>query len=86
MQKQDICVLSGFSVVGVRSGAEMARNPQITEEMVEKLNEWCSKGFLKPKVLSFRPEKASEAYSLLHTRKAVGKVAVVWGTRGKAML
>ena len=68
----------GFSVVGVRSGAEMARNPELTVEMLAKLNSWCSQGMLKPKVTVFTPERVKEAYSRLHARKAVGKIAVVW--------
>eukprot|EP01126_Amoeba_proteus_P066302 TRINITY_DN9564_c0_g1_i2.p1 TRINITY_DN9564_c0_g1~~TRINITY_DN9564_c0_g1_i2.p1 ORF type:complete len:204 (-),score=63.32 TRINITY_DN9564_c0_g1_i2:151-693(-) len=73
-------LIKGFSLIGVRSGAEMARDPQMTMEMIMELLKLTKQGKLKPFVHSVvPPERAQEAFQALSNRTVTGKAVICFG-------
>lgn len=76
-------LVKGCSIVGVRSGAEMMRDPSLTVEMASKLLMWAkdhqSARQLAPKIgLLVGPERAKEAFKVIADRTVTGKAVVQW--------
>merc|ERR1712196_741040 len=68
-------LIKGFSLVGVRMGAQMMQEPSLLEEMTEELLKLAHEGKLQPHVsLEFPMDKAQEAFTVVAERKAIGKV------------
>lgn len=68
-------LVKGYSVVGVRSGAELLTNPHLMEDTVRALN----RSSLKPLVETFPAHDAKSAFRKLAEKKAIGKLVVTFG-------
>eukprot|EP00462_Mataza_sp_D1_P021915 CAMPEP_0175145114 /NCGR_PEP_ID=MMETSP0087-20121206/14562_1 /TAXON_ID=136419 /ORGANISM="Unknown Unknown, Strain D1" /LENGTH=342 /DNA_ID=CAMNT_0016429767 /DNA_START=1 /DNA_END=1029 /DNA_ORIENTATION=+ len=82
----NLALVKGFSLVGVRAGAEMARNPNLVKEMADDLRKWTNDGQtdLVPLVDHLYPLKDfKKAYRVLNERKVVGKACVSFASASK---
>ena len=78
----NLLLVKGISVLGVRAGADMQRQPQLTSEMNERLVE-ITQGSrarsLAPVIdLQVDAEHFAQAYRRLATRAVIGKATVAW--------
>jgi NADPH:quinone reductase-like Zn-dependent oxidoreductase len=65
-------LVKGFSIVGVRSGAELLLKPDLMREM----NESMQKTSIRPVIDVFPVLSAKEAFAKLAQRKAKGKIVL----------
>jgi len=73
----NMALIKGFSLVGVRAGESMRRNPQLAIEMYQRLQEWTDEGKLKPYIDKiFDLSNYKEAFTSIDTRKVLGKAVV----------
>jgi NADPH:quinone reductase len=73
----NLTLLKGCSIVGVFWGEFVRREPQRFAEVIRQLGVWYQSGKLKPYVSEQFPlERASEALTLMSTRKAKGKLVL----------
>eukprot|EP01006_Ploeotia_vitrea_P022087 TRINITY_DN5449_c0_g1_i2.p1 TRINITY_DN5449_c0_g1~~TRINITY_DN5449_c0_g1_i2.p1 ORF type:complete len:285 (-),score=28.02 TRINITY_DN5449_c0_g1_i2:15-869(-) len=79
----NIPLIKGFSVVGVRAGAEMRRNPAFALEMNKKVQEWGAEGKLSPLVTQVNASGWKQLFTAMADRKVVGKAVVVWEETAK---
>jgi len=80
----NIPLIKGFSVVGVRSGAEMRLNPKLTKDMIKELLSLANAGKLTPLVYANFPiDKVTEAMSVVANRSVIGKAVVSTTTQHK---
>lgn len=75
-------LIKGFSIVGVRAGEQMRKEPALVEEMLQNLQKWVETrqiGALAP-VLDdvFDICDFKNAFSLILERKVKGKVVLDW--------
>jgi NADPH2:quinone reductase len=71
-------LVKGYSIVGVRAGESMRRNPKLTSEMFQKYLEWTTQGKLAPHVVQFQHNDYKNAFSTIADRKAIGKCVILW--------
>ena len=70
-------LLKGASVIGVFWGSFREREPDVERENFRQLFSWFEEGRLKPLISARYPlEQASEALSVLRSRKATGKLVL----------
>jgi len=82
----NLVLVKGFDVVGVRSGFEMRRQPELAIEMAQKLLELTDAETLRNGGFDIAPlvdhtydmEAFKEAFTVLHKREVVGKAAIVF--------
>jgi len=75
----NLALVKGFSVVGVRAGAQMTLHPELAREMYQKIEEWGLEGKLIPYVDQvFDKENFRDAFRIISHNKALGKVVVKW--------
>lgn len=76
--KTNLLLIKGASVLGVRAGEAVRRNPALGEVRLKALLQWAEEGKLRPNV-SHRVPLAdyAKAMRLLLDRKAIGRVALV---------
>jgi len=73
----NLALVKGFSLVGVRSGAQLLLSPHLREEMLKDLLPMAEKGLLHPYIQCSVPmERAAEAFKLVAERKIIGKAVV----------
>jgi NADPH2:quinone reductase len=73
-------LLKGASVVGVFWGSFTAREPELATANLATVASMIADGTLRPRVTDvFMLDEIVDAYELLATRKAMGKVVVVMG-------
>ena len=78
--RTNLVLIKGASVLGVRAGEAVRRNPALAEVRIRKLLEWAEAGKIRPHISHRLPlERTAEAMRLLIERKAIGRVAVVMG-------
>jgi len=83
----NIPLIKGFSVVGVRSGAEMLLNPKMTQEMIVALLGLADQGKLKPLIYCEVPlSKAQDAFFAIANRNVIGKAVVLLDTENQPKL
>jgi NADPH2:quinone reductase len=76
----NIALIKGFSVVGVRAGEAVRRDPQIGVEYHRELWKLANEGRIRPHVSHVLPlERWVEAMALLTERKVVGKAVLDLG-------
>src|SRR5438874_13748482 len=80
LAKTNLLMIKGASVLGVRAGEAVRRNPALGEVRIKALTEWAEAGKLRPNVSHRLPlEDYAKAMRLLIERKAIGRVALVMG-------
>jgi len=78
LAKTNLLMIKGASVLGVRAGEAVRRDPALGEMRIKALLEWAEAGKLRPNVSHRMPlEDYARAMRLLIDRKAIGRVALV---------
>lgn len=76
--KTNLLLIKGASVLGVRAGEAVRKNPALGEVRLKALLQWAEEGKLRPNVSHRLPlEDYAKAMRLLLDRKAIGRVALV---------
>ncbi len=76
--RTNLLLIKGASVVGVRAGEAVRRNPAAGEVRIKALTEWAEAGKIRPNISHRLPlEDYAQAMRLLVDRKAIGRVALV---------
>jgi NADPH2:quinone reductase len=80
LAKTNLLMIKGASVLGVRAGEAVRKNPALGEVRIKALLEWAEGGKIRPNVSHWRPlEDYARAMRLLIDRKAIGRVALTMG-------
>lgn len=75
--KANLALLKGASVVGVRAGEMVRRDPSLAAPRLRQLVAWAEQGHLKPHISHRFPlERFREAMHVVSDRKAVGRVVL----------
>ena len=78
LAKTNLVLIKGASVLGVRAGEAVRKNPALGEARTRALLEWAEAGRIRPNVLHRLPlEDYAVAMRLLIDRKAIGRVALM---------
>ncbi len=78
--RTNLLLIKGASVLGVRAGEAVRRNPALGEMRLKALLEWAEAGRIRPNISHRLPlEDYAKAMRLLIDRKAIGRVALVMG-------
>lgn len=79
--KTNLLLIKGASVLGVRAGEAVRKNPSLGEKRLKDLLTWAEAGKLRPNVSHRLPlQDHARAMRLLIERKAIGRVALVMET------
>src|SRR6202163_1284759 len=74
----NLLMIKGASVLGVRAGEAVRRNPALGEVRLKALSEWAEAGKIRPHISHRLPlEDYALAMRLLVDRKAIGRVALM---------
>ncbi len=80
LARTNLLLIKGGSVLGVRAGEAVRRNPALGEMRLKALLEWAEAGRIRPNISHRLPlEDYAKAMRLLIDRKAIGRVALVMG-------
>ena len=78
LARTNLLLIKGASVLGVRAGEAVRRNPALGEVRLKALTEWAEAGKIRPNISHRLPlEDYAKAMRLLVDRKAIGRVALV---------
>ncbi len=78
LARTNLLLIKGASVLGVRAGEAVRRNPALGEERLKALLAWAEAGKIRPNISHRLPlESYAEAMRLLVDRKAIGRVALM---------
>jgi NADPH:quinone reductase len=78
LARTNLLLIKGASVLGVRAGEAVRRNPALGEVRLKQLLEWAEQGKIRPNVSHRLPlEDYAKAMQLLVDRKAIGRVALI---------
>jgi NADPH:quinone reductase len=78
LARTNLLLIKGASVLGVRAGEAVRRNPEAGAVRIRKLLEWAEAGKIRPHISHRLPlEDFAQAMRLLIDRKAIGRVALV---------
>ncbi len=78
LARTNLLLMKGASVLGVRAGEAVRRNPAAGAVRIKTLLEWAEAGKVRPNVSHRLPlEDFAKAMRLLIDRKAIGRVALV---------
>jgi len=78
LARTNLLLIKGASVLGVRAGEAVRKNPALGEVRIRQLLEWAEQGKIRPNVSHRLPlEDYSAAMQLLVDRKAIGRVALM---------
>jgi NADPH:quinone reductase len=81
LARTNLLMIKGASVLGVRAGEAVRKNPVLGEERLKTLLAWAAGGHVRPHISHRLPlEDYAKAMRLLIDRKAIGRVALVMGT------
>src|SRR6201996_8054942 len=77
LAKTNLILIKGASVLGVRAGEAVRKNPVLGEQRIKKLTEWAEAGKVRPNISHRLPlEEHARAMRLLVDRKAIGRVVL----------
>jgi NADPH2:quinone reductase len=78
LARTNLVLIKGASVLGVRAGEAVRKNPALGEVRIKALTEWAEAGKVRPNI-SHRLllEDYAQAMRLLIDRKAIGRVALM---------
>ncbi|MFY9953887.1 NADPH:quinone oxidoreductase family protein [Bradyrhizobium sp.] len=80
LARTNLLLIKGASVLGVRAGEAVRRNPELAALRIKALLEWAEQGKVRPNVSHRLPlEDYARAMRLLIDRKAIGRVALMMG-------
>lgn len=80
LAKTNLLMIKGASVLGVRAGEAVRKNPALGEVRIKALTEWAEQGKIRPNISHRLPlEDYARAMRLLTDRKAIGRVALTMG-------
>src|SRR5690242_13018964 len=78
LARTNLLLIKGASVLGVRAGEAVRRNPALGEVRLKQLLAWAEEGRIRPNVSHRLPlADYARAMQLLLDRKAIGRVALV---------
>ena len=78
LARTNLVLIKGASVLGVRAGEAVRRNPALGEVRLKALSEWAEAGKIRPHISHRLPlENYAQAMRLLIDRKAIGRVALM---------
>ena len=78
LARTNLLLIKGASVLGVRAGEAVRKNPALGEVRLKALVEWAEAGRIRPNISHRLPlEDYAKAMRLLVDRKAIGRVALV---------
>jgi NADPH2:quinone reductase len=78
MARTNLLLIKGASVLGVRAGEAVRRNPALGEVRQKALLAWAEAGKIRPNVSHRLPlQDYAKAMRLLVDRKAIGRVALI---------
>jgi NADPH2:quinone reductase len=76
--RTNLVLIKGASVLGVRAGEAVRKNPALGEVRLKALSQWAEAGKVRPNISHRLPlEDYAQAMRLLIDRKAIGRVALV---------
>lgn len=76
----NMALIKGFDLVGVRMGAQLGLQPDLSRELMQDLFKLASEGKLKPYVCAEYPvERYKEAFQLMEAKKVIGKCCITFG-------
>jgi NADPH2:quinone reductase len=82
LARTNLLMIKGASVLGVRAGEAVRKNPALGETRMRALHEWAEAGKIRPNVSHRLPlQDFAAAMRLLTDRKAIGRVALVMNRR-----
>jgi NADPH2:quinone reductase len=70
--KSNLPLIKGYSVVGVRSGAELLIKPELMKETMEAMH----RSRIRPRVQVFPAAEGKQAFRQLADKKAIGKLVI----------
>src|SRR3954464_9869937 len=80
LAKTNLLMIKGASVLGVRAGEAVRKNPALGEVRIKALTEWAEAGKIRPNISHRLPlADYAKAMRLLIERKAIGRVALTMG-------
>lgn len=80
LARTNLVLIKGASVLGVRAGEAVRKDPALGEVRIRKLREWAEAGKVRPHISHRLPlEDCAAAMRLLIERKAIGRVALLIG-------
>ncbi|MGY3616260.1 NADPH:quinone oxidoreductase family protein [Bradyrhizobium sp. USDA 10063] len=80
LARTNLLLIKGASVLGIRAGEAVRRNPALGEVRLKALTEWAEAGKVRPNISHRLPlEDYAKAMRLLLDRKAIGRVALMMG-------
>jgi NADPH2:quinone reductase len=80
LARTNLVLMKGASVLGVRAGEAVRRNPALAEVRIRNLLQWAEAGKIRPHISHRLPlESYARAMRLLIERKAIGRVALMMG-------
>jgi hypothetical protein len=78
LARTNLLMIKGASVLGVRAGEAVRKNPALGEARIKALSEWAEAGKIRPHICHrLRLEDYAQAMRLLTDRKAIGRVALM---------
>jgi len=78
LARTNLLLIKGASVLGVRAGEAVRKNPALGEVRLKALTAWAEAGKIRPHVSHRMPlEDYAQAMRLLIERKAIGRVALM---------
>src|SRR5437868_13404725 len=78
MARTNLLLIKGASLLGVRAGAAVRRNPGLGAVRTKNLVDWAEAGKIRPHISHCLPlEDYAKAMRLLIERKAIGRVALI---------
>jgi NADPH2:quinone reductase len=80
LARTNLLMIKGASVLGVRAGEAVRKNPALGEARMKALTAWAEAGKIRPNISHRLPlEHYAQAMRLLIDRKAIGRVALTMG-------
>jgi NADPH2:quinone reductase len=80
LARTNLLLIKGASVLGVRAGEAVRKNPALGEARIKALTAWAEAGKVRPNISHRLPlEDYARAMRLLVDRKAIGRVALMTG-------
>jgi NADPH:quinone reductase len=77
LARTNLLLIKGASVLGVRAGEAVRKNPALGEVRIKALTAWAEAGRIRPNISHRLPlEDYAKAMRLLVDRKAIGRVAL----------
>jgi NADPH2:quinone reductase len=78
MARTNLLLIKGASLLGVRAGEAVRRNPGLGAVRIKNLVDWAEAGKIRPHISHRLPlEDCAKAMRLLIERKAIGRVALM---------